>query len=825
MTLIAEVLKGTVSKVTYHNAESGWSVLRVNPFDSPETQETVTVHQTQVFAGATMEFRGAWTIDRKYGRQFRATEALEQKPATINALEKYIGSGLIKGVGPKTAKKIVRHFQHDAIEVFEHHIERLKEIEGIAEKKLSVIATAWQEHREIRDVMIFLQGHGISTLFAVKIYKSYGADAIKIVSENPYRLSNDIYGIGFFSADKIALSVGCAIDSQQRIMAAIKHVLAASREQGHCYLTEQQVHDGVTKLLSLDVTTTLPCALNSMRQLDELRTRNLIREGQSTRCYYSKTLYYDEAYVAEAIGALSRPIELDKQRVSFWLKRYCQDQSVQLSDQQAMAVEGIVATQFAVLTGGPGCGKTTTTKVIVKLLYAMKKRVLLAAPTGRATQRLSEVIGKEAKTIHRLLEWKGGEFQKNATSPLDTDYLIVDECSMLDISIAAALLKAIPPTCQVLLIGDPDQIPSVGAGNVLKDIIASAFVPCFHLTKVFRQASASHIIQYAHTINHGMMPRIESPFKKPSVWQESVDCLFIDSDEATQSQLRFIQKAKAFLAWRPEHLEATVLGEATGFEFRADEEIRSAYEMEFEIPKQFKHVDLDKLQQTSSTLEALKHVIKKIHPWSSLHYGASAADVITNLYLEKIPQHQGKNTEIQILSPMTRGTLGTVSLNKQLQQAANPGSPDKRQLTIGERILREGDRVIHRRNNYDLAVFNGDIGHITSIDNQTLTCTVEFMPGHRKVVYQKEDITELDLAYSITIHKSQGSEFEAVIVPVFTQHFNMLYRNLIYTALTRARKLAIFVGTRRALSMAIGRQDTSLRQTALQFLLKGFDRN
>lgn len=404
MNTITEVLAGIVNRVTYHNAATGWSVLRVQPFQSPQQQETVTVHQTKVFAGATMEFRGAWTLDPKYGRQFKATEAIEKKPATTASIEKYLGSGLIKGVGPKTAKQIVNYFQKDTLDIFENDIQRLTEVPGIAKKKLATIEQAWIEHPAIREVMMFLQGHGISTLFAVKIYKQYGDKAIAMVTEDPYRLANDFYGIGFFSADKVALSIGLAIDSKQRMMAAIKHVLAASREQGHCYLTEPQINAGVVELIEINLADRLQAYLELMKREGQLCIRLLLTEGIETAGYYSKTLFYDESAVASILRGMRGAVASDPERIAHWISSYCQSKSIALSDEQADSVKGVVQHRFSVLTGGPGCGKTTTTLVIVRLLEAMKKSVLLAAPTGRAAQRMGEVIGREAKTIHRLLE-------------------------------------------------------------------------------------------------------------------------------------------------------------------------------------------------------------------------------------------------------------------------------------------------------------------------------------------------------------------------------------------------------------------------------------
>jgi exodeoxyribonuclease V alpha subunit len=814
--VIEETIYGIVDRVTFHNPENGWTILRVLPFNNPHQQQTVIVHQTKVFAGATMEFKGAWTYHKQYGRQFQAIEAIEKKPATTAALEKYLGSGLIKGVGPKTARKIVNHFGKKTLDIFEQEIEKLTQVPGIAHKKLEMINTAWTEHRAIREVMMFLQSHGISTLFAVRIYKQYGNNAIRLVTDDPYRLSNDFYGIGFFSSDKVALSIGLSTDSIQRITAGIKHVLAAGRNFGHCFLTESQIQAQVQELLELNLADRLPNLLRQMKKDNLLMVRELVLSEQKEPCYYSKSLYFDELYVAKKIITIGHSPTIDKQRVEDWIKRYCRATGISLSDEQATAVKCIVSEKFSILTGGPGCGKTTTTLIIVRLLEAMKLKVLLAAPTGRAAQRMTDVIGRESKTIHRLLEWQLGNFKKNEKNLLDLDFLIVDECSMLDISLTASLLKAVPGTCRVLFIGDADQLPSVGAGNVLKDMIASSKIPCFCLTEIFRQAQASMIVKYAHQINRGNMPYIDSPFNKPEIWQNGTDCFFIDSDESTNEQISFISKIKRFYDIKTNELEKK--SDDDLYKFRVNEQVLP-FETEIIIPKKFQHVKLEAVYNSGTKVEELMAVLKKVHPWSSLHYSLSAIDVVRKLYIEWIPKYFGNNCEIQILSPMTRGSLGTININQMIQETANPAKEGTCQLKMGERIFRQGDRVIHRRNNYDLGVFNGDIGIIKEIDNRELTCTVSFFPDYRNVFYEKENIVELDLAYAITVHKSQGSEFEIVIIPVLTQHFKMLFRNLIYTGLTRARKFAFFVGTRKALAMAVKNQDTSLRQTALKELL------
>ncbi|MGL1930395.1 MAG: AAA family ATPase [Desulfotalea sp.] len=814
--IIQEVLKGIVTRITYHNEESGWSVLRLQPFSSYGQVETVTVHQTKVFAGATMEFFGVWQQHPKYGRQFVANKAVEKKPATSAALEKYLGSGLIKGVGPKTAKQIVHHFGSDTLDVFESDVQRLLEVPGIAQKKLKTISEAWQGHRTIRDVMMFLQGHNISTLFAVRIFKSYGEDAITIVKNDPYRLSIDFYGIGFFSADKVALSLGMKPDCEQRLIAAIRHTLSASRDQGHCYLIKEQITKNVEELLSINVTDKIEAILKKMKEerLLMLRYLQLETDAEPQQCYYSNSLYFDELNVSKLLKSLQQLGTVNTKDIDSWMAQF-QDGEISLSQEQCQAVSDIAQQPVSILTGGPGCGKTTTTKAIVLLLQHLGKKVMLAAPTGRAAQRMGEVIGQEAKTIHRLLEWQGNGFQKNAEQPLDTDFLIVDECSMLDISLTSSLLSAIGPGTGLLLIGDADQLPSVGAGNVLADIISSKTIPSYRLNKVFRQAKESKIIQYAHQINKGKMPYINSPFKDPSIWQDGTDCLFIDSEEATQEQIRFIKRAKNYLTILQKEPEQ----QENAYTFMTAEPIRSYNDADFILPDKFSHVNIEKLSQTNSSAQELKTVLKRLHPWSSLNYSLTAVDVVCRLYTEWIPKYFGDNCEIQILTPMTRGSLGSSNLNKIIQNAVNPAKPGKVEIQIGEKIFRVGDRVIHRKNNYELGVFNGDIGTINSIDNNDLTCSIYYKSQNSEIAYQRDDIMEIDLAYAITIHKSQGSEFQAVIMPVVTQHYTMLHKNLIYTGLTRGKKLTAMVGGRRALSMASSRQDSNKRQTALSHLL------
>ena len=580
--------------------------------------------------------------------------------------------------------------------------------------------------------------------------------------------------------------------------------------------------------------------LNNLLKTDQVKCRKLTRDNEIASCYYSKGLYFDELTTTKHVKELlAIKIPVDPARIRNWVTKHCEKNGISLSDEQQAAVCGIAGQSFSILTGGPGCGKTTCTKALVQLLKAMKKHVILAAPTGRAAQRMTEVIGFEAKTIHRLLEWvpdKNG-FKRDDKNPLKTNFLIVDETSMLDISLAASLLKSVPKNAQVLFIGDPDQLPSVGAGDVLSDLLKTEPVPRFRLTKVFRQAQASSIIRFAHEINSGSVPRIISPLAKSNAFAEGHDCLFVDADEATQDQIKFIKRAKFAIEqtlkedsghllklgeeWKG-RLQKTSEGVEVDQLYRPEEiDEQSIRAPILTIPEKFKHVDLNVLAKAESNTKELMAVLKSVHPWSSLNYGMSAVETAVRLYTKTIPEWLGKDVEIQILTPQVRGTMGTLSLNESLQKISNPESPNKRQIQIGARILRVGDRVIQTRNNYDLGVFNGDIGRITQVDSEDMTCEVCFSGGEERIIcFEKADLSDLTLAYAITIHKSQGSEFQVVIIPVLGQHFNMLFRNLIYTGLTRAKKLAVFVGSRKAFAMAVGQIDNRKRQTALADLIR-----
>ncbi len=805
-----QMISGVVERVTYHNVENGWTVLKVKTFRDPHKLLAVVLHQQKVFAGATMDFYGKFSMHPKHGEQFIVEKAVEKKPATVAALEKYIGSGLIKGVGPQFAKRIVKHFKEKTLEVFEGNIDSLTEVRGISEKKLDAIKISWDEHRSIREVMLFLQNFQVSTLFATKIYKQYGNKALKILEENPYQMAKDIYGVGFFSADTIALKIGISPLSEKRLMAGVRHVLASSREEGHCYLTYSQIYAQLQELLRLEISEDLfQKNLQILKDENQIKIRETIQDGQVVHLYYSKSLYFDEIKVSEHLMNFFRhewPVDLS--RVDVWMEKYREKHSVLLSDEQFLAIKSIIQSPVSILTGGPGCGKTTTTKVLVQLLLAMKRRVVLAAPTGRAAQRMGEVIGLPAKTIHRLLEWapNANAFKHNEENPLLGDFFIFDECSMLDISLSHSLLSAVPKKAQVLFIGDPDQLPSVGAGNVLQDMINSNKIFVARLTQIFRQGKDSSIITFAHQINKGETPKVLSFAKhKTDVVAKKTDCVFLESDVATVEQLKFIKKVKM-------HFQNS---EAIDESSSLDEKVE-----EFVLPKKFEHVNVDQLLKHETQTDELKEVIKKIHPQSSLHYGLSAEDCLLRLFESTIPEIFGRTCEVQILCPQVRGSMGTMNLNRIIQEKINPKTPmHTKEFVFGEKILRLKDRVIQTRNNYDLEVFNGDIGMIVDIDFENESLSVKFPSKDIPVVYQKDDMIDLMLSYAITIHKSQGSEFPVVIIPIFSQHYNMLFRNLIYTGLTRAKQCAIFLGNRKAFHLGIQKIDNRIRQTYLKELL------
>jgi len=739
--ITANKIVGIVDRVIFSSSENGFHILKV---ELPNNQQvSITVTHPQVHEGLTYEFEGEWTVHPTFGRQMKAKSIFEVPPNTKEGLRAYLASSFFPGIGPVIANRIIKHFKDDVIRIFNEEIERLLDVPGISPKKLQAIKSSWQDNDEINSIMMFLQQYGISTVYAAKIYKHYGKGCIEQIKENPYSLARDIKGIGFKYADKIALEMGIEKDSEERLRACITHILESGSQDGHCYLLEEQITTKSTDLLRVDIRDKVSNILKYMIQSNEIRTIYHDDEEKETR-YYSRKLYFNEKKCADIVGELLlRNVEAYANEEEL-LKSY---KGVDLSDEQKAGVFGIINKGVSILTGGPGTGKSTMTKAVVEVLMNLDKSIALAAPTGRASQRMTEVIGMQASTVHKLLGWDAENFGflHNENNPLNCDFLIIDESSMLDINLASSILKAVPEDCQVLFIGDVDQLPPVGPGNFFKDLIESEVVPTYKLTKIFRQGKESKIITYAHTINQGKSPSINSPLVEPNLWKTGEDCMFIDSGLSEHNKQRG------------------------------------------EYPKS-----------------------------NSLRYGMDVIEMTKNLYIETINKYHDWK-DIQILIPMKVGNLGTIKMNQIIQEAVNPAEEGKGQVKIKDKIIRKGDKVIHTVNNYDLEVFNGDIGWVQSITPSGIA-HIKFS-NDRLVEYNKSALIELDLAYAITIHKSQGSEFECVIIPVMNQFYRMLYRNLLYTGLTRAKKLAVFVGQRKAFAMSISNVDPRTRQTSLKELL------
>ena len=729
-TTPTESLQGVVERLTYHSEESGYTVARLK---APRTSELVTIvgNFANIQAGQTLQLQGTWKDHPKFGAQFQVMQYRETKPATITGIEKYLGSGLIKGVGPVTAKRVVAHFGLETLDIIEHQIDRLVEVPGIAQKRVKLIQTAWITQKAIKEVMLFLQGHGVSTTYAVKIYKQYGDAAIETVTHNPYQLATDVYGIGFVTADAIARNLGIAPGSEFRYRSGIMHVLGEASEDGHCFLPEAELVERVVQRLEIaDHRPNPDQVLGLVKQM--VIDSELVRTEEPIEAlghaYYAPPFFGAEQKLAERVQQLLKtPLEVDLPRVQRWIDRFVEKTGMQLSDQQRHAVERAASQRVLILTGGPGCGKTFTTRTIVGLWKAMGKSIALASPTGRAAQRLSEMSGQEAKTVHRLLEFdpKRMKFKRDSENPIPAQALVVDEASMLDLFLANSLMKAIAIDAQLLLVGDTDQLPSVGPGAVLQDLIASEHIPVVRLTQVFRQAQTSQIVSNAHRINQGQLPRLEPVSNTPQS-----DCLWLGASEP-------------------------------------------------------------------------QHGVQGIQ------------DLITDL----IPQMGFNPTQdVQVLCPMTRGEVGTRNLNSVLQQLINPPNPSKAELVRGGMTLRVGDRVIQKVNDYNREVFNGDLGVILRIDVEEQEVAVQF--GDRQVTYDFADLNEVALAWAVTIHKSQGSEYPVVILPLYSQHYLMLSRNLLYTGLTRAKQLALLVGPKKAIAIAVNQVKDQGRYTLLDRRLK-----
>ena len=703
-----EKLVGVVERITHHDSQSGFCVVKIAVKGFPELV-TVVGNLGAINVGGVIKLTGQWKINAKFGRQFAAVQCEETIPATEMGLKKYLGSGLIKGIGPVNAQRIVNKFRGLTLQVIEENPERLLEVEGIGAKRVEMIAKAWQEQKEIKNVMLFLQSQGVSTAFAVKIYKTYGDKSIQVVGDNPYQLAQDIWGIGFKTADKIAQGLGFQLHSPQRISAGIIYVLNEFASNGHCFLYKSQlIKEGAT-ILQVEQEDIEPIL---ERMGEEGTVLSFAAEVDET--VYLPVFFHSEQGTAKRIKQLLRTE--GKLRVLPEGEVPKQDHQIQYDAIQLKAIEGAIKAKFMVLTGGPGTGKTTTTMAIIQALETMGAKVLLCAPTGRAAKRLAETTGREAKTIHRMLEFKPMEgFKRNQDNPLAGDVLIVDESSMLDIILMYNLLKAVDDHTSVILVGDVDQLPSVGPGNVLKDIISSQAVQVVKLERIFRQAQGSMIITNAHKINKGQFPSLRGAGDR--------DFFFMEE----------------------EHPEKIV-------------------------------------------------------------------ELIKDLCKRRLPSYYQVNpvADIQVLCPMQRGITGSQHLNQVLQEALNPSTQF---LQYGGTQYRIKDKVMQIRNNYDKNVYNGDIGIISKVDLEDKIITVDF--EGTQVTYEVTELDELVLAYAMTVHKSQGSEYPIVIAPFTLQHFLMLQRNLLYTCITRAKRVMILVGTKKAIGMAVGNNSVIKRNTRL----------
>ena len=696
-------IRCVVERITYQNPENGYSVFRVK-VKGYDDLVTLVGNLLDVPAGSVLLCQGEWRVDRKYGQQFQCSTWEEVMPATAYGIEKYLGSGLVKGIGPKFARLIVDRFGTGTIDVIETDIDRLNEVHGIGPKRIAKIRESWEKQKDIKNVMLFLQGHGVSTAFAAKIYREYGKESVSKVQENPYRLADDIWGIGFKTADGIASRMGYGKDDPRRVRSGILYTLGQLADEGHCFATDEQLLGTAAELLDVGEEA-IGAVLADMSGADDV-----ITDGEAI---YLPPFHYAECGVARRLLALRNGNGSLFPEDEPELPR---GEGIVYDETQLEAVRLALKSKVMVLTGGPGTGKTTTTKAIIGALRSSGLKVLLAAPTGRASKRMSEATGMEAKTIHRMLEYNPKDgYQRNADNPLTGDALIVDECSMIDILLMNNLLKAVPDGMRLILVGDIDQLPSVGAGNVLRDIIDSGAVPVIRLTRIFRQAQTSRIVMSAHAVNAGRLPDLSN-------------------------------------------------GRETDFFFLREE-------------------DPEKV-----------------------------AESIVDLVGRRLPGAYGIGADsIQVLTPMQRGVVGAASLNIALQQSLN-GNGDS--LSRGGYTFRKGDRVMQLRNDYDKEVFNGDLGYITDVNLEDRVLKVDF--DGREIEYDSTELDELSLAYATTIHKAQGSEYPVVVIPVMMNHFVMLQRNLIYTGITRARKVCVLIGQLKALSYAVRNLTVQKRNTCLK---------
>ena len=671
----------------------------------------------EIHVGSVLSLTGKWKVDPKFGRQFAAETIEETLPATVYGIEKYLGSGLIKGIGPKFAKRIVNTFGEGTLRIIEEHPDELLKISGIGPLRVERIKKSWAEQKEIKNIMLFLQGHDVSTSHATKIFKTYGENSIAVVQENPYRLADDIWGIGFHTADAIAQKLGFDQTKPVRLRSGLLYTINKLSEEGHCYATRELLLKAGAELLGVKEEL-LSTTLDEMILAEDVKTEEIPEAGEDA--IYLPPFFFSEIGTARRLREIfSSPKQLTVNSEGLE-NRIRQKTGIVYDEIQMKAIRTALESKILILTGGPGTGKTSTTRGIITAFRETGAKILLAAPTGRAAKRLSETTGMEAKTVHRLLEVKPPEgYQRNETNPLEGDVLIVDECSMIDLLLMHNLLKAVPDSMTLILVGDVDQLPSVGAGNVLRDLIDSECFPVVRLTKIFRQAQSSRIITNAHRINKGQMPDLSNG-------RES-DFFFVEQEDAE-----------------------------------------------------------------------------------------AAAGEIVDLIKTRLPAHfRVSPRDIQVLSPMQRGAVGAANLNQMIQEAVNPGETGFRRGGVS---FRARDKVMQIRNNYEKEVFNGDIGIVESTDPEERELIVNF--EGRSVTYDISELDELVLAYAVTIHKSQGSEYPIVVMPILMSHYVMLQRNLVYTGVTRAKKVLVLVGTKKALALAVRNSTVRKRNTLLALRIR-----
>lgn len=696
-----EVLAGLVERVTFHNPETGFCVLRVKARGQRDLV-TIVGHAAAISAGEWITASGEWVNDRTHGQQFRARFLKTSTPTSVDGIEKYLASGMVRGIGPVYARKMVKAFGERVFDIIETEPDRLREVDGIGPVRAHRITAAWAEQKVVREIMVFLHSHGVGTARAVRIYRTYGTDAVQVMAENPYRLARDIRGIGFKTADAIAMRLGIEKTAMIRVRAGISYALSEAMSDGHCGLPTGQLVDLAVELL--EVPETLAETALKLELGEGTVVANTVGDMP---CVFLTGLYRAEQVIAERLHRVAHgPLPwsyIDADKALPWIERRA---GLALAETQKAAIRLALSAKVLVVTGGPGVGKTTIVNAILQILVIKAVKLLLCAPTGRAAKRMTEATGFEAKTVHRLLEVdpKNGSFKRNADNPLECDLLVVDETSMVDIMLMQALLKAMPDDAALLIVGDIDQLPSVGPGQVLADIIGSGAVPVVRLTEVFRQAAQSKIITTAHQINQGVIPDLSRP-------ESESDFYFVPADDPTAAVARIIELVKT------------------------------------RIPRRF---DLDAIR------------------------------------------------DIQVLCPMNRGGVGARSLNIELQAALNPAG-ERRVERFGWTFA-PGDKVMQIENDYEKEVYNGDIGYVGGIDPELGELTVGF--DGRQVTYGFGELDTLVPAYAVTIHKSQGSEYPAVVIPVLTQHYTMLQRNLLYTGVTRGKRLVVLVGQRKAVAIA-----------------------